>query len=214
MSQEHKKSSMSPEERALRRASVGKAASEKVAKSEQLNFRLEEQSINELQSMAFKKGVPVGTMIREWVLERLSQEKFGTSELTGKALLMLDEIHGKLNCLFDNLAEKNLEPSPPLRQAEGPSCDQSEPAFSLPFEQGEPTCYLLAVPAPAGAPRPLSAPSMPVSGLVCGPPSAAPSNLHDHASQLDHLKAWEHLLGDQLNSIRHQREEVERSQGQ
>lgn len=40
MSQEHIKSSMSLEERARRRASVGKAATEKIAKSEQLNFRL------------------------------------------------------------------------------------------------------------------------------------------------------------------------------
>jgi hypothetical protein len=42
------KSSMSQEERALRRAGVGRAASEKIGKSEQLNFRLEEKSINDL----------------------------------------------------------------------------------------------------------------------------------------------------------------------
>jgi len=104
---------MSPEERARRRASVGKAASEKVAKSEQLNFRLEEQSIIELQDMAFKKGMPVGTMIREWVLERLSQEKLGTPELAGKALHVLDEIHVKLNDLFSNtLSDRRNPPRP------------------------------------------------------------------------------------------------------
>ncbi len=93
---------MSSEERAQRRASVGKAASEKVAKSEQLNFRLEEQSIKELQQLAFKKGMPVGTMIRDWVLERLACEKLGSAELSGRALLVLDEIHAKLNSLFDS----------------------------------------------------------------------------------------------------------------
>jgi len=51
--------------------------------------------------MASRKGMPVGTMIREWVLERLSQEKLGTPDLTGRALLVLDEIHGKLNGLFN-----------------------------------------------------------------------------------------------------------------
>ena len=100
MSREEVKSNMSPEERARRRAAVGKAASEKVAKSEQLNFRIEEQSIAELQAMAFRKGMPVGTMIRDWVLERLSQEKLGTPDMTGRALLVLDEIHVKLNGLF------------------------------------------------------------------------------------------------------------------
>ncbi len=106
MTKENKKSRMSAEERTRRRASVGKAASEKVAKSEQLNFRIEEQTIKELQELAFTKGLPVGSMIREWVLERLSQEKLGTPPLTGKALRVLDEIHLKLNSLFENI-ERN-----------------------------------------------------------------------------------------------------------
>jgi len=90
------KSSMSPKERARRRAAIGKAASEKISKSEQLNFRIEEQSITELQEMAFRKGMPVGTMIRDWVLERLSKEKLGTPDMTEGALHVLDEIHTKL----------------------------------------------------------------------------------------------------------------------
>ena len=77
MSKKPIKSSMSPEARAQRRAIVGKAATEKIAKSEQLNFRLEEKSINGLQELAFRRGLPVGTMIREWVLERLSRERTG-----------------------------------------------------------------------------------------------------------------------------------------
>jgi hypothetical protein len=100
MKKKEMKSRMPPGERARRRASIGKAASEKVAKSEQLNFRIEEKSIVELQAIAFRKGMPVGTMIRDWVLERLSQEKLGTSDMTGKALHVLDELHGKLNVLF------------------------------------------------------------------------------------------------------------------
>ena len=105
MTKQTSKSKMPPEERALRRAAVGKAALEKIAKSEQLNFRVNEQSILELHQMAFEKGVPLGSMIREWVLERLSQEKLGTPDLTGRALRTLNEIHLKLNYLFESADE-------------------------------------------------------------------------------------------------------------
>ena len=103
MTQKSKQSKMSPEERTRRRAAVGRAASEKIAKSEQLNFRLEEQSSRELQKMARKKGMPVGAMIRDWVMQRLAQEKAGSPQLTGKALQVLDEIHAKLDCLCEEL---------------------------------------------------------------------------------------------------------------
>jgi predicted DNA binding CopG/RHH family protein len=100
MSKEKTNSAMSAQERSQRRGLVGKAASEKVAKSEQLNFRIEEQTIKELQNIALHQGLPVGTMIRDWVLERLSQEKIGRPDAAGKALRILDEIHVKLNYLF------------------------------------------------------------------------------------------------------------------
>lgn len=106
MSSERIKSSMSSEERARRRSAVGKAASERIAKSEQLNFRLEEQTIVELQEMAFEMRMPLGTMIREWVLERLTVEKLGDSNMSGKALHMLDEIHAKLETLEQLLIDQ------------------------------------------------------------------------------------------------------------
>jgi len=122
LSQKPVKSSMSPEERANRRAAVGKAATEKIAKSEQLNFRLEEPSIKELQEMAFTKGLPVGTMIRDWVLERLAKEKAGSPDVAGKALHVLDEIHTKLNFLFEHdatlaaaVAKEQANPSEPTK---------------------------------------------------------------------------------------------------
>lgn len=100
MTKEKKTSRMSPEERMQRRAAVGSMASEKLAKSEQLNFRLDEQSILDLNQLAFEKNMPVGTMVREWVLQRLSQEKLGAPELTGVAMQTLNEIHVKLSNLF------------------------------------------------------------------------------------------------------------------
>lgn len=94
------KSRMPTEERAQRRAEIGKAASEKVAKSEQLNFRIDERAIIDIQDLAFQKGMPVGTMVRDWVLERLIQEKIGNPDISGKVLHVLGEIHGQLNSLF------------------------------------------------------------------------------------------------------------------
>ncbi|HNG75134.1 MAG TPA: hypothetical protein PLY72_11785 [Candidatus Obscuribacter sp.] len=121
MSKKPIKSSMSPEARAQRRAIVGKAATEKIAKSEQLNFRLEEKSINELQELAFRRGLPVGTMIREWVLERLSRERLGTPQLADRALHVLDEIHTKLTILFEQDHNTYAE-----TQSKGKTCRASE----------------------------------------------------------------------------------------
>jgi len=94
---EEVKSSMSPEDRARRRAALGKTASEKIAKSEQLNFRLEEKSIKQLQAVALQKGVPIGSMVREWVLERLSEEELGKDGTPGKALQMLIDLSHNLD---------------------------------------------------------------------------------------------------------------------
>lgn len=102
--EEIRKSRMSPKERAQRRAAIGKTASEKVAKSEQLNFRLEEKTIRQLQELAYQKSIPLGTMIRDWVVERLLQESTGKPEITGKVLHVLDEIYGKLHSLFSSSA--------------------------------------------------------------------------------------------------------------
>ena len=102
MNRDEKKSHMSSATRARRRIEVGKAASEKVAKSEQLNFRIEEQKIKELHELAYSKGLPVSTMVYDWVLERLAQEKLGKAEISGKGLQLLSEIHGKLHNFFDS----------------------------------------------------------------------------------------------------------------
>ena len=111
MSKEETLSRMSQAERNRRRASIGRAATEKISKSEQLNFRIEEQSICELQAVAMRKGLPVGTMIRDWVLERLAQEKLGRFDLRGRALHVLDEIHVKLNNLFEGRVSEPVDHS-------------------------------------------------------------------------------------------------------
>ncbi len=96
------KTIISTEERNRRRAEVGKAASKKIAKSEQLNFRIEEQAIRDLQDLACSYGLPVSTMIHDWVIERLAQEKLGKPEITGKAFQILSELHDRLQKLFSS----------------------------------------------------------------------------------------------------------------
>jgi hypothetical protein len=62
--------------------------------------------------MAFRKGKPMGTMIREWVLERLSQEQAGFQTDTSKVYLVLDEIHEKLNDFFKDSKMSNQSSKP------------------------------------------------------------------------------------------------------
>jgi len=39
-------------------------------------------------------------MIHDWVVERLAQEKSGKTQITGKALQILGDLHGELQRLF------------------------------------------------------------------------------------------------------------------
>jgi len=203
MSREEIKSRMSPEERARRRAAVGKAASEKILKSEQLNFRIEEQSISELHEMAFRKGMPVGTMIRDWVLERLSKEKLGTPDLTERALHVLDELHTKLNVLFSG----HVSTSQVVHGAPPPL------GVTVPHPPQAWVSYPSAMPlVPSPYPLPASQ-ALPCSAAAHATPPGSKDELLQPTPQLDHLKVLEHLLIDQLSYIRHQREEVERIAG-
>ncbi len=45
-----------------------------IAKREVIPFRLDEQSVKQLQDIAVKRRQHVGALVREWVLERLAKE--------------------------------------------------------------------------------------------------------------------------------------------
>jgi predicted DNA binding CopG/RHH family protein len=91
------KSKMPIDERLRRRQQLQKAAAKDYAKTEQINFRIDEESVNELIDVANAKGQPLGTLIREWVLERLAEEKSDKKpELKHKAPIVLREIFDKL----------------------------------------------------------------------------------------------------------------------
>jgi len=93
-------SRMPADERARRREEIGQTASEKIAKSEQLNFRLEEKSIRQLQAMAYQKGIPVGSMVREWVMQRLLQVVLGMDTSSDQALKVLIDMRNSLDGFF------------------------------------------------------------------------------------------------------------------
>lgn len=53
---------------------IRKEATERVNKDALVQFRIEPHLMSQLYAEANKLGLPVGTMVRMWVLERLSQK--------------------------------------------------------------------------------------------------------------------------------------------
>jgi hypothetical protein len=67
-------SKLSKEEIEKRGRRMQKEALKSVAKTEQLNLRMEAINIERLYILARKKKTPVGTLVREWIVERLDLE--------------------------------------------------------------------------------------------------------------------------------------------
>ena len=53
---------------------IRKEATERVNKDALVQFRIEPQIMEKLYAEANRLGLPVGTMVRMWVLERLNQK--------------------------------------------------------------------------------------------------------------------------------------------
>jgi hypothetical protein len=70
---------MSREELDRRKAQTGERARAEVAKTEIMQFRLDAESIERLYAQSAKCKLPVGAMVRQWVLERLAKEEAHTS---------------------------------------------------------------------------------------------------------------------------------------
>lgn len=68
-------SKLTKEEITARRKRMQEEALKSVAKTEQLNIRIDEASITRLYAHASKQGKAVGTMVREWTIERLQTEE-------------------------------------------------------------------------------------------------------------------------------------------
>ncbi len=68
-------SKLSKEEIEKRGRRMQQEALKSVAKREQLNIRMDEENIYRLYEFAKLKGKPVGTLVREWIVERLDLEQ-------------------------------------------------------------------------------------------------------------------------------------------
>jgi len=68
-------SKLSKEEIDKRGRRLQQEALKSVAKTEQLNLRMDEANIYRLYTLAKNKRKPVGTMVREWIVERLDLEE-------------------------------------------------------------------------------------------------------------------------------------------
>jgi hypothetical protein len=80
------------------------AALRSVAKTEQLNLRIDEASIIRLYKVADSKGKPVGTMVREWIQERLSLEENPNKKSPNIETLMelITSLHTKIDRLHNS----------------------------------------------------------------------------------------------------------------
>lgn len=68
---------LNDKERQQRRKKVQAEAIDLIASRGQFNFRLSSADIKRLYELAGRRQKPVSTMVREWVLERLSLEENG-----------------------------------------------------------------------------------------------------------------------------------------
>lgn len=187
MNSDEFKSRMTPEERERRRSSVGKAAAEKIAKSEQLNFRIEATHIEELQRIAYSKSLPLGSMIRDWVIERMMTEKHGEHPKLGQMLHDLYKANASLSAIFGKSVEENYQMKDPVRHLVLRPLKQNFSSSGSKVEE--------QVNFWAAASNSYDQTSIEMS----------PSDL-----DIEQLKTCEHLLSEKLQSLRTQLRKLER----
>jgi hypothetical protein len=101
---------LSKEEIGARRKRMQSEALRSVAKTEQLNIRIDEQSIHRLYKLAGNENKPVGTMVREWILEKLrTEEQPGGNDPVQKLTELVSILNAKIDRLdYGLLAEQDL----------------------------------------------------------------------------------------------------------
>ncbi len=90
-----------------RRKRMQEEALSRVAKTEQLNIRMDEYSIMQLYSRAEKEGKPVGALVREWIVEKLDTQK--QSQLDNKLdkiLQLVKSMDSRIERLEKNSSKK------------------------------------------------------------------------------------------------------------
>jgi hypothetical protein len=67
-------SKMTKEELKKRKAELKKIVHAEILKREVMQFRLEPENIDKLYRLAASKRKPVGTLVREWIIDRINAE--------------------------------------------------------------------------------------------------------------------------------------------
>jgi hypothetical protein len=65
---------MTKEQLQKRKAELKKLVHAEITKREVMQFRLEPENIDKLYQIALKQRVAVGTLVREWIIERINAE--------------------------------------------------------------------------------------------------------------------------------------------
>lgn len=76
---------MTKEELKRRKAELKKIVHAEMIKREVMQFRLEPENIEKLYRIAAQKRKPVGTLVREWIVERINLEAMSK---TGKSVAL------------------------------------------------------------------------------------------------------------------------------
>lgn len=89
---------MTKEELAKRKSEMAARARVEVAKTEIVQFRVDADSIEKLYEHAAALKMPIGTMVRQWVLERLAaEERSEEKSIQQDYLDSLASLHAKLD---------------------------------------------------------------------------------------------------------------------
>lgn len=91
---------------ASRRKRMQEEALKSVAKSEQLNIRIDENSITRLYELAAKRKKAVGAMVREWIVEKIQSTNQPES---GESVKSLTDLVLSLHKRIDRLDAASLE---------------------------------------------------------------------------------------------------------
>lgn len=102
---------MTKDELQRRKAELKKMVHADVVKREVMQFRLEPENIERLYKVALKKRKPVGTLIREWVSQRIESElggqMQGTTDAEATSLdLAIERLRSDLRAPLDEIKER------------------------------------------------------------------------------------------------------------
>ncbi len=100
-------SKLTKEQLDARRKRMQEEALSRVAKTEQLNIRMDEYSIMQLYSRAEKEGKPVGALVREWIVEKLDSDKQSRIEThLAKILTIVESLDSRIEKLEKDAPKK------------------------------------------------------------------------------------------------------------